>query len=77
MYNIMFLHKEQRDQYLYRESFDQTQGKPLKIVHLYELIQIDAEHLKCDDQVLPEHELVQFADDVLFVLWVGFIKGFD
>ncbi len=46
MHNVVLLHKEESNENLYGESLDQIQGKALEIVHFYELIEIDAQHLK-------------------------------
>lgn len=42
----------------------------MEVVALDELIQIHAQHLEGEDQMLAEDELFFYADYILFVLWV-------
>jgi hypothetical protein len=42
MDDIMFPHVVKRYQNLNGEPFDQTQRKSLKVVHFYEVVEIDA-----------------------------------
>ena len=49
MNDFMLSHVVQRDQNLNRETFDQTQWKAQEIVHLDEVVKIDAEQFKGKD----------------------------
>lgn len=42
----------------------------MEVVAFDELVEIHAQHLEGEDQVLAEDELLLYANDVLFVLWV-------
>mmetsp|Transcript_107975 Transcript_107975/g.311999 ORF Transcript_107975/g.311999 Transcript_107975/m.311999 type:complete len:266 (-) Transcript_107975:397-1194(-) len=46
------------------EAPDQTQGDALEIVVLDELVQVDAQQLECDAQMVPEVEVVHHVHDV-------------
>jgi len=43
------------------------------MVHLNELVKVNREHFKGDNQMLPKDELVPPSDDVLFVIWIFII----
>ncbi len=59
------------------ESLDEVEGETLEVVHLDELVQVDREHLERYHQVLPEHELVESPDDVLFVFRIPVVQVLD
>jgi len=56
--------------HLSRENGQQTQGQPLEVVVLQQLIQVDAQQLENQAQVLPPGEAVQHAHDVVLVVGV-------
>ena len=70
MNDLMLSHVVQRDQNLNRETFDQTQWKAQEIVHLDEVVKIDAEQFKGKDQVPSEHEMVQAFHNIFLVFWI-------
>jgi hypothetical protein len=61
-------------QYLYGETSYQTQRNPIEIVVLYELIEIDAQKLKCDYKMLSEDEVFLDADDVVHVVRIVLLQ---
>ena len=67
MNDFMLSHVVQRDQNLNRETFDQTQWKAQEIVHLDEVVEIDAEQLKGQNQVPSKHEMVQAFHNIFLV----------
>ena len=74
MHNAMLFHKEERDQNLYSKSLDQIQRKALKVIHLYELIEIYREQFKCQAEMIPENELSSLFYDVFLIIRIITIK---
>ncbi len=61
-------------QYLDGESPDQANGHSLEVVVLNELVQVDAEQLEANDQVLPEYRVVLHPDNVVHIIWVVLLQ---
>jgi hypothetical protein len=74
MYNTVFPHEIQGYQNLNCKTLNQAQAEALEIVHLYEIVQINAQKLKGYNKVLSENKLVKFSYNVLLVLWVFLVK---
>jgi hypothetical protein len=70
MYDVVLFHVVERDEQLDREAANQAYGNALEIITLDELVEVHAQHLEDEDQVLAERELLLYANDVLLVLWV-------
>ena len=70
----VLLHKVQRYKYLDGKTLNEVEREALEVVHLYELIQVNAQHLESYHQVLPKNKLVQLSNDILLILWIGFVK---
>ena len=68
--DVVFFHVVQRHQQLDCEPPDEPSGHSLEVVALDKLVQVHAQHLEGQDQVLPEHELLLDSNDVLLVFWV-------
>lgn len=74
MDDIVLSHEVERDQDLNCETLNQTETESLKVVHLDEVVQVHAQQLERDHQVLPEHKLIQHLNDVLLVLRVLLVQ---
>ena len=59
---------------LYCKSSDQGQRHALEVVILNELIQIDREELKRDDQMVTEHAVVLDLDNVILIIWIVLLQ---
>ena len=56
------------------KSSDQGQRHALEVVILNELIQIDREELKRDDQMVTEHAVVLDLDNVILIIWIVLLQ---
>lgn len=56
------------------ESPDQTWRNTSELIGLDKFVQIHAQKLKRDDQVLAKHFIVKHADDVVFVMLIALIE---
>lgn len=63
-----------RNEDLNCESLDKIQREPLKVVHLYEFVQVHRQHLKGDAQMLSKHKLVKSTYDVFLVFWIIIVQ---
>ena len=52
------------------KSADESDRHSLEVVAFDELVQVHAQHLEGEDQMLAEDKLFLYANDVLFVLWI-------
>jgi hypothetical protein len=57
-------------QYLDGESPDQANGDSLEVVVFDELVQVNAQQLKPNDQVLSEYRVVLHSDDIVHIIWI-------
>mmetsp|Transcript_55745 Transcript_55745/g.180990 ORF Transcript_55745/g.180990 Transcript_55745/m.180990 type:complete len:282 (-) Transcript_55745:420-1265(-) len=64
MYDVLLLQKSQGRQQLDGKSPDETQRNPLEVVVLNELVEIYAEQLEGDAQVVPEIEVVHHVHHI-------------
>ena len=76
MYDTMMAHEAERQECLRRETADEAGRETGKIVGLDELIEIDAEELHCDAQVVAEIERLGHFDDVELLVWIPLGKIF-
>jgi hypothetical protein len=74
MHNVVLAHVVKRNQDLNREPLNQRQRKALEVVHLDEIVEVYGEQFESDDEMLSEYELVQFLNNVLFVVGVFFVQ---
>ena len=77
MHDVVLTHVVERNEDLDGEPFDQAQGEALEVVHLDEVVEVDAEELERDDEMLAERERVEALDDVLLVFWIVLVQCFD
>ena len=73
MDDIVLTHIVERYEDLDREPLDQTEGEALKVVHLDEVVKVDAQQFERDAEMLAEGELVEALDDVLLVFRIVLI----
>lgn len=68
--DVVLFHVVQGDEQLDREAANQADRDALEVVALDELVEVHAQHLEGEDEVLAEDELLLDANYVLLVLWV-------
>jgi len=73
----MLAHVVQRDQNLDSEPFDETQRKALEVVHLDEVVEVDAEQFKCQAEMLSTNEMVKPFHNIFLIFWVVSIQSFN
>ena len=56
------------------KSPNETEWNSLEIIILNELIKIDWEKLKRDDQVLSKHTIIFDSNNIVGVIWVIFFQ---
>lgn len=74
MNDAQVLHVPESGQELDGESSDETVLKSLIIVHLDELIKVDAVEVEYTAEMVPEHEVVSEFHDPLDVIWIVFFE---
>ena len=77
MHNIVLSHVVERYQNLDCKTFDQTQRKAQEIVHLDEVVKVDAEQFKGQNQVPSEHEMVQAFHNIFLVFRIVSVQSLD
>ena len=70
MDHILIAEEFERLKNLNRESTDQGQRHALEIVVLDEFVKVDREEFERDDQVITEHAVVLYLNDVVLVVGV-------
>ena len=73
----MLAHVVQRDQNLDSEPFDETQRKALEVVHLDEVVEVDAEQFKSQAEMLSTNEMVKPFHNIFLIFWVVSIQSFN
>jgi len=73
----MLAHVVQGDEYLNGKALDQRKREAFEIIHLDEVVEIDAEKFESDAQMLSEYELIIPPDNILLVFRILFIERFD
>lgn len=68
MNDVIFGQVIQRYEYLNSEPFDEIEREALEVVHFDEFVQVYGQHFERYHKMLSEVELVQAANNVLFVL---------
>ena len=59
------------------EPLDQAEGEALEVVHLDEVVKVDAQQLERDAEMLAEGERIEALDDVLLVLRIVLVQCLD
>ena len=77
MHDVVLAHVVQRNEDLDGEALDQTQRKAQEIVHLDEVVEVDTEQFKGEDEMLAEDEVIQALHNVLLILWVVTIQSLN
>ena len=70
VHHILFFQETQRDQQLDRKATHQRLTDALKVISAQEIVQIERQHFKGQDQVFAEHETVDDAHNSLLVVRV-------
>lgn len=68
----MMSHEDQRHQHLASESTDERRREPNEAIGFDELVEIDAQKLHSDAQMIPEVEVLCHLDNIVLlfrVLW--------
>ena len=73
----MFTHVVKGDEDLDGEPLDQTQAEPLKVVHLDEVVEVDAEQFESQDEMLAENEMIKAFHNILLIFWIVLIQSGD
>ena len=77
MNDFVLSHVVERYQDLNRKTFDQAQGKAEEVVHLDEVVKVDAEQFKGQNQVPSEHKVVQAFHNIFLIFGIVSIQSLD
>ena len=77
VHDVVLPHVVQRYQYLDCEALNQAQAEAQEVVHLDEVVEVDAEQLEGQDEVLAEDEVIQPLHNVFLVFGVVPVQRFN
>lgn len=49
----------------------------MKIIHFDEIVQVDGQHFKDNDQMLSKHKLINLAHNVLFIVGIIYVQSLN
>ena len=77
MHDVVLTHVVEWDQDLDGKPLDQTQWKALEVIHLDEVVEVDTEQFKCQNQMFPENKMVKPFHNILLIFWIISIQSFN
>ena len=77
MHDVVLTHVVERDQDLDCKPLYQTQREALEVIHLDEVVEVDTEQFKCQNQMFSENEMVKPFHNILLIFRIMSIQSFN
>ena len=77
VHDVVLAHVVQRYQNLDREPLDQAEREAQEVVHLDEVVEVDAQQLEGQDEVLAEDKVIQPLHNIFLVFGVVPVQRFN